>query len=452
MPSQPVDLLISARWIIPVIPQDTVYRDCALAVSGSKIIGLHPKVEAERLYCPRQRVELGNHALIPGLINCHGHLAMSLLRGYADDQPLETWLHEHIWPAEGRWVSEEFVRDGSELAMGEMLLSGTTCFSDMYFFPEQVAQAARQHGLRCQLAFPVINFPSAWARGGEENITKGLALRDAYKGDDLINVIFGPHAPYTVEERHFEIIATYANELDTAIQIHLHETQAEVDQAVANTGERPIARLHRLGLLTPNTQCVHMTAVNDDDIDLLADSGAHVIHCPKSNLKLASGFCPEHRLRNAGINVALGTDGAASNNNLDLFSEMHIASLLAKAVSGDAATLNAHGSLRMATLNGARALGIDAVTGSLEPGKAADLVAVDLSGIAREPLYNPVSQLVYTAVGHRISHVWVNGAAKVADGRLLTFSEQELAAKARQWRDRIAHEHSPQDASQRYSR
>jgi 5-methylthioadenosine/S-adenosylhomocysteine deaminase len=438
MPQQAVDLLVSARWIIPAVPDNATYKDCSLAIRDNKIIGLHPKAEADRLYLPTHRLDLDNHVLIPGLINCHGHLAMSLLRGYADDQPLDTWLQDHIWPAEGRWVSEEFVRDGAELAMAEMLMSGTTCFSDMYFFPEQVALAARQHGLRCQLAFPILNFPSAWARNGEEYISKGLALRDAYKGDDLVSVIFGPHAPYTVDDSLFEKVVTYANELDAGIQVHLHETQGEIDSAVAENGERPVARLHRLGVLTPNTQCVHMTAVNDDDIALLAASGAHVIHCPKSNLKLASGFCPEHRLRSAGINVALGTDGAASNNNLDLFSELNIAALLSKGVSGDASALDAHGSLRMATINGARALGMDSITGSLEAGKVADMVAVDLSGIAREPLYNPVSQLVYTAVGHRVSHVWVNGVAKVVDYQLLTFSEQELEAKARQWRDRIA--------------
>jgi 5-methylthioadenosine/S-adenosylhomocysteine deaminase len=437
MPPQAIDLLISARWIIPVIPDNAVYSDCALAVDGGRILGIHPAAEARRLYAPRETVALDSHALIPGLINAHGHLAMSLLRGYADDYPLDTWLKDHIWPAEGRWVGEEFVRDGAELAMAEMLKSGTTCFSDMYFFPEQVALAARQHGLRCQLAFPILNFPSAWARNGDEYISKGLALRDTYKADDLINVIFGPHAPYTVDDRYFDRIATYANELDTGIQIHLHETQAEVDEALAQSGERPIARLQRLGILTPNTQCVHMTAVNDDDIALLAASGAQVVHCPKSNLKLASGFCPEHRLREAGINVALGTDGAASNNSLDLFSEMVFASLLSKGLSGNAAALDTHASLRMATLNGARALGIDAITGSLEVGKAADLVAVDLGGISREPMYNPLSQLVHTPVGHRVSDVWVNGAAKVRHGQLQSFSEQELETKARQWRDRI---------------
>lgn len=437
MPQETVDLLINARWVIPVVPENSVYSDCAVVVDSSRIKGIYPRQEAERLYSARQRLDLDNHALIPGLVNAHGHLAMSLLRGYADDHPLDTWLKEHIWPAEGRWVSEEFVRDGAELAMAEMLKTGTTCFSDMYFFPEQVALVARQHGLRCQLAFPILDFPSAWARSGDDYISKGLELSDAYKADELINVAFGPHAPYSVDDRHFERVATYANELDAGIQIHLHETRGEVDDALARRGERPIARLQRLGVLTANTQCVHMTALDDSDIQLLADSGAHVIHCPKSNLKLASGFCPVHRLQEAGVNVALGSDGAASNNSLDLFSEMQVASLLAKGVGGDAAALDNHASLRMATLNGARALGIDHLTGSIEPGKAADLVAVDLSGITREPMYNPLSQLVHTPVGHRVSHVWINGAAKVLDGRLQSFSEPELAAKARQWRDRI---------------
>lgn len=437
MPQETVDLLINARWIIPVIPENVIYNDCTVVVDQCKIKGLYPKSEAKRLYSAHQEIDLDNHLLIPGLVNAHGHLAMTLLRGYADDLPLDSWLKDHIWPAEGRWVSEEFVRDGAELAMAEMLKSGTTCFSDMYFFPDQVALAAREHGLRCQLAFPILNFPSAWARDGDEYISKGLQLRDTYKGDELISVVFGPHAPYTVDDRYLERVATYANELDICVQIHLHETQGEVDEAVRLNGERPVARLHRLGLLTPNTQCVHMTALNDDDIRMIAEGRSHVIHCPKSNLKLASGFCQVKTLQDAGINLALGTDGAASNNSLDMFSEMQFASLLAKGVSGDASALNTHETLRMATLNGARALGLDSLIGSLEAGKAADMVALDMGGIAREPMYNPLSQLIYTSMGHRVSHVWINGAAKLANRQLTTFNEQLLATKARQWLDRI---------------
>ncbi|KJS04120.1 MAG: N-ethylammeline chlorohydrolase [Gammaproteobacteria bacterium BRH_c0] len=437
MSQETVDLLINARWIIPVIPENVVYSDCSLVVDGSKIKGLYPKIEAKRLFTARQEINLDNHVLMPGLVNAHGHLAMTLLRGYADDLPLDRWLEDHIWPAEARWVSEEFVRDGAELAMAEMLKSGTTCFSDMYFFPDQVALVAREHGLRCQLAFPILNFASAWARDGDEYISKGLQLRDTCKGDELINVVFGPHAPYTVDDRYLERVATYANELDICVQIHLHETQGEVDDAVALSGERPIARLQRLGLLTPNTQCVHMTALNDDDIRMITESRSQVIHCPKSNLKLASGFCPVKTLQDAGINVALGTDGAASNNSLDMFSEMQFASLLAKGVSGDASALDTHATLRMATLNGARALGLDGLIGSLEAGKSADIVALDMGGITTEPMYNPLSQLVYTAMGERVSHVWINGAAKLADRQLTTFNEQQLGAKARQWRDLI---------------
>lgn len=437
MPHETVDLLINARWIVPVIPENVVLNDCTVVVNQSKIKGLYPKSEAKRLYSARRVIDLDNHVLIPGLVNAHGHLAMSLLRGYADDLTLDSWLKDHIWPAEGRWVSEEFVREGAELAMAEMLKSGTTCFSDMYFFPQQVALAAREHGLRCQLAFPILNFPSAWARDGDEYISKGLQVRDEFKGDELINVVFGPHAPYSVDDRYLERVVTYANELDICIQIHLHETRAEVDDAVRQTGERPVARMHRLGLLTPNTQCVHMTALSDDDIRMVAETRAHVIHCPKSNLKLASGFCPVKTLQDAGINVALGTDGAASNNSLDMFSEMQFASLLEKGVSGDASALNTHQTLRMGTLNGARAMGLESLIGSLEAGKCADMVALDMGGIAREPMYNPLSQLIYTPMGHRVSHVWINGKAMVADQQLTTFNEQHLISKARQWRERI---------------
>ncbi|MAT52572.1 MAG: N-ethylammeline chlorohydrolase [Porticoccaceae bacterium] len=437
MPPETVDLLVNARWVLPVVPENALYSDCSLVVNQGRIVGLMPSAEARRRFHSRHTVDLDNHVLMPGLVNAHAHLAMSLFRGYADDLPLDVWLEQHIWPAEARWVGEEFCRTGAELAMAEMLRSGTTCFADMYFFPDQVAELAREHGLRCQLAFPILNFATAWARDGDDYIHKGLKVRDNFKDDELIRFAFGPHAPYTVDDRYLEKVVTYANELDTGVQIHLHETQAEVDDALSSTGQRPIERLHRLGLLTANTQCVHMSALTDSDIELLVDSRAHVIHCPRSNLKLGNGFCPTHWLLDKGVNVALGTDGAASNNSLDLFSEMQFAALLAKGQSGDPAVLDSHQALRMATLNGARALGMEDTIGSLEPGKAADMIAVDLSHLPQQPLYNPLSQLVYTHVCHRVSHAWIAGEQKVDNFELSGFEEHELAAKARQWRDRI---------------
>lgn len=438
MNAEAVDLLINARWVAPVVPENALYQDCSVAVRDGRIVDLQPRAEAGRRYRAGRELDLDNHLLIPGLVNSHGHAAMTLLRGYADDLPLERWLTESIWPAEGRWMSEEFVRDGTEIALAEMLKSGTTCFSDMYFFPNQTAAMAWQHGVRCQLTFPVIDFPSAWARDAEDYLHKGLALHDSYRDNDLVSIAFGPHAPHTVADTVLRKIAVIASELDAGIHIHLHETADEVEATVTQSGVRPLRRLHDMGLLTPNTQCVHMTQVDDEDIRLLAESGASVIHCPRSNLKLGSGFCPVEDLRRAGIPVALGTDGAASNNSLSMLAEMQMASLLAKGVSRDATALDCHRALAMATLEGARALGLGAVTGSIEAGKHADLVALDLGDIRHQPMYNPLSHLVYGHTGDRVSHVWINGKPLVADGALQTFNEHELASKARQWQQRIS--------------
>lgn len=438
MSVETADIQINAKWLIPVIPENTTFKDCSVVIRGDRLVDICPTAEANRRYRCRHIKDLGNHVLIPGLVNCHNHAGMTLLRGLADDYDLHTWLNDHIWPAEGQWVGEEFVRDGTNLAIAEMLHSGTTCFSDMYFFPDQVAEAARDAGIRCQIAFPILNFPTAWARDGDEYIHKGLALHDSYKAHPLIRVAFGPHAPYTVSDALFERVAIYANELDAGIQIHLHESRAEVEEAIKETGSRPINRLQDLGLLSANTQCVHMVAVNEDDIALVAQSKAHIVHCPKSNMKLGNGASPVAEMIARGVNVALGSDGAASNNSLDMFSEMQFAALLAKGTSGDASVLDAHQVLRMATINGARALGMEDTIGSIETGKAADLVAIDLSGLSQAPVYNPGSQLLYTQAGANVSHVWVAGKALVDNGKLTTVHEGEISAKASHWQRKIA--------------
>ncbi|MGD9662728.1 MAG: TRZ/ATZ family hydrolase [Porticoccaceae bacterium] len=438
MTPEAVDLVINARWIIPVIPENAVFTDCAVAVHNGAVVAICPKAEAGRRFAATQVVDLGNHALIPGLVNAHGHAAMTLFRGYADDLNLNSWLNDHIWPAETRWVSEEFVRDGAELAIAEMIKSGTTCFGDMYFFPDQVAEASRDLGMRSQVAFPIINFATAWARDGDDYIHKGLALRDNFKGNDLVTIAFGPHAPYTVDDRLFEKVVTYANELDAAIQVHLHETVFEVEDAIRSTGRKPIQRLMELGLLSANTQCVHMVALDAEDIDLIADSRAHVIHCPKSNMKLGNGSCPVTSLLNRGVNVALGTDGAASNNSLDMFAEMQFASLLAKGTNADPTALDVHQTLRMATINGARALGMENKIGSIEAGKSADLAAVDLSGIHQQPVYHPLSQLIYTQSGNNVSHVWIAGKQLLKNGELTHINEEALIARAQYWHKNLA--------------
>jgi 5-methylthioadenosine/S-adenosylhomocysteine deaminase len=308
----------------------------------------------------------------------------------------------------------------------------------MYFFPEAAAKAAFESGIRAQITFPVFDFPSAWGQGPDEYLSKGLALNDDYRSNELITIGFGPHAPYTVSDEPLQRIATIAEEMQAPIQIHLHETAFEVEESIKNTGKRPIQRLADLGLLSPLTQCVHMTQINEEDLELLKSTGAHIVHCPESNLKLASGFCPVDTLQQSGINVALGTDGAASNNDLDLLAELRTAALLAKGVSGNASALNAHQALRMATLNGAKAMGIDHLTGSLEAGKAADVIAIAFDELESLPLYNPASQLVYTQRSHRVTHSWVNGKCLMRDRQLQTLSEHEIITKAQRWQKKIA--------------
>ena len=437
-----VDTLIHPRWIVPVLPRGVVLEDYSLAISGSEISALIPRAEAATLRAA-QVVELPDHALLPGLVNTHGHAAMSLLRGYADDIPLMPWLEHYIWPAEGTHVDARFVRDGTELAIAEMLLSGTTTFSDMYFFPDACAAAAVDLGMRCQITFPILDFPTAWARDADEYISKGLRLRDDVKHQDLISIGFGAHAPYTVSPPNLQKVATLAAELDTAVQIHLHETAGEVLAAVEETGERPLDSLNAMGLLGPRTQCVHMTDLGEQDMTLLAATGAHVVHCPQSNMKLASGACPVSKLLDHGVNVALGTDSAASNNDLNLFSEMQSAALLAKLHSHDASALPAPDALYMATMGGARAMGLEQQIGSLEVGKQADLIAVDLSGPECQPLYHPLSQLVYSCNGSQVSHSWVAGNALMVRRELKHIDLSALLGRAAAWQQSISKTSNP---------
>lgn len=442
-PPQPADLVLSAAWVVPVVPGGAVYQNCACVIRHGRILALLPRAEAERRYQAAETLHLPDHLLMPGLVNAHGHAAMTLLRGLADDLPLQPWLEDHIWPTESRWLGADFVADGTRLAIAEMIASGTTCFADMYFYPATVAAVARHCGIRAQIAFPILDFATPWAATAEECRHQGLALHDEIRGDPLLRIAFGPHAPYTVGDDTFARIAVYAGEVDAAIHIHLHETAQEVADSLATHGERPIARLHRHGLLGPATQCVHFTQFVDGDLDLLATTEARVVHCPRSNLKLASGYCDVARLRAAGIPVALGSDGAASSNDLDLFTELRFAALLAKGLGGDATRLPAAVAIEMATLGGAIALGLDSEIGSLEPGKAADLIAVELTDPGALPLYNPLSQLAYTGSGSRVSHVWVQGRPLLRERRFLTLDFAAVTASARDWQTRIAATSAP---------
>ena len=430
---QNVDSLLHARWVIPVEPDDLVLEQHSVAITDGRIVALMPTEQAQQSYQAKVEHNLSEHALLPGLINAHTHASMSLMRGMADDLPLMTWLNDHIWPAEARWVSTEYVRAGAQLALAEMLRGGITCFNDMYFFPGVVAEAVRAAGMRAVLGLIVIEFPSAYARDADEYLSKGLELHDSLLNERLLHCALAPHAPYTVSGPTLQRIQQIAEIRDLPIHMHVHETAAEIEQWQQQHGQRPLHYLAELGLMSPQLAAVHMTQLLDAEIEQVAATGISVLHCPESNLKLASGFCPVARLLEADINVAIGTDGAASNNDLDMFGEMRVAAQLAKAVAGDAAALPAHTALRMATLNGAKALGIDQYTGSLEVGKDADIIAVDLSWPETQPVFNPVSQLVYACGRQQVSDVWVAGRQLLRQRELTTLDTVAILAQAQAW-------------------
>jgi 5-methylthioadenosine/S-adenosylhomocysteine deaminase len=434
---QPCDLVIEAGWVVPVEPHGVVLEDHAVVVSGGAIVAVLPRGEARANYDAAQTVKRPNAVLLPGLVNSHTHNPMTLMRGVADDLPLMPWLQEHVWPIEGAVMGPEFVADGVELAIAEMLRGGTTCCNENYFFPDVQAATYRRHGFRAMVGLPIIEFPSAWAATPAEYFDKGLEVHDNYRRDALVGIAFAPHAPYTVSDASFERIRMLADQLDVPVHCHVHETAHEVSEAVAKSGERPIARLDQLGLWTDRMIAVHMTQLTEAEIALSAERGVSVAHCPQSNLKLASGFCPAHALHQAGVNVALGTDGCASNNDLDMFDELRTAALLAKGVAMDATALDAATALRMATLGGAKALGLEAKIGSLEPGKRADITCVALDALETQPLYNAISQLVYACGRHQVCDVWIDGKARLAEGELVDWDVPVLKAKAKRWRERI---------------
>ncbi|MGH8110654.1 MAG: TRZ/ATZ family hydrolase [Rhodanobacteraceae bacterium] len=437
-PRRPVDLLISARWIVPVEPDRVVLEDHAVAIEDGAIIDVAPTHEAAAKYAPREQVDLGEHVLIPGLVNAHTHNAMTLMRGLADDLPLMAWLREHIWPVEARAIGPEFVRDGVELAIAEMLRGGTTCCNELYFFPDVQVSTYRAHGFRARVGLPIVEFPTAWAQTRDEYFDRALAVHDECRGDALVSTAFAPHAPYTVSDASFERIRTLADQLDVPVHLHLMETVQEVEDSVREHGLRPMQRLQKLGVVNDRLIAVHMTQVRDAEIELCAGAGVSVVHCPESNLKLASGFCPAEKLRRAGVNLALGTDGAASNNDLDMFGELRTAALLAKGVAADAAAFEDAFALRAATLNGARALQLDGRVGSIEAGKRADLVAVRMDEVETQPLYNVISHLAYATSRRQVSDVWIDGRRKLSDGSLVDFDVAGVLGKARRWRERIA--------------
>ncbi len=434
--------IIKPQWLLPVDQSFRLLKNTALIIEQDKIITLTPFDELTKLpgYASADIIELKNHCLMPGLINTHTHAAMSLLRGIADDLPLMEWLEGHIWPAEARFVDRQFIKDGVRLAVAEMMRGGTTCFNDMYFFPDVMAKTCQQMGMRATTGLIVLDFPTVWAQNADDYLGKAMTVIDEIKQYPLINAAFAPHAPYTVSDQPLEKVVMYSNELDIPVHMHIHETQFEVDEAVKNTGQRPLERLDQLGLLGPNLMAVHMTAVNELELERLAETGVNVVHCPESNLKLASGFCRIDRFMQQDINVSLGTDGAASNNDLDMFGEMRSAALLCKGVSGDASQCNAEQTIRMATINGAKALGLAEQIGSLEVGKQADCIAIDFSQLNTQPLYDPVSQLVNAANSLQVSNVWIAGQRKLADYQFSDIDAVEIIERAQSWQQKIKHD------------
>ena len=432
-----VDLAITAAFVIPVEPAGVLHGHTVLVDAGRIVAIAAPEV-AGRDYQPRTHIALPRHALLPGLVNAHTHSAMSLLRGIADDLHLDDWLRGHIWPREARFVTPEFVHDGVLLAANEMLTGGITCCNDMYFYPDAAARAYQAAGLRAVLGLPVLDFPTPYASDGDAYLQAGLAARDAFKHAPRLTWMMAPHAPYTVGDAMFAKIVTFARQLDLPIQTHLQETRGELEASLAATGETPLARLDRLGATGPGFVAIHAVHLGPGDRDRLAAQGCSVVHCPASNMKLASGIAPVTELVAAGVNVALGTDGAASNNRLDLFAEMRLASLIAKVATGDAAALPAAEALRMATIGGARALSLDDRIGSIVAGKEADLIAVDMGELADAPVYDPISHLVHVTSRERVTDVWVCGERIVCERRLTTVDVAALAGRVRLWQQKLA--------------
>ncbi|PCJ29312.1 MAG: N-ethylammeline chlorohydrolase [Gammaproteobacteria bacterium] len=432
-----VDLIIHARWVIPVDHKQSVLEHHAVVINDGHIVAILPQDKANSKYSAEDVQQLDQHCIMPGLINNHAHAAMSLFRGLADDLPLMTWLNDHIWPAEKEWLSDDFVEAGSELAIAEMIRGGTTCFNDMYFFPEATARVADQSGIRANLGMTIIDFPSAWAADVAEYLHKGQLLHDHYRHHARITTAYAPHAPYTVSDSTLEAVMTNAEEIDVPIHMHIHETADEINQSIEQYGVRPLERLKNLGLLSPRLIAVHMTQLTEQEIDWCAEAGVHIAHCPESNLKLASGFSPIAKMKQRGINITIGTDGAASNNDLDMFAEIRQAAILAKAVAQDASVIPAYEALEMATINAAKSLGIDEVTGSLKKGKAADLIAIDLSSLECQPYYDVVSQLVYATGRDKVSDVWVEGKQLLKNRTLTTLNEAKIIKNTQDWAEKI---------------
>lgn len=430
------DALIFARWIITVENDGEVLENHAIAIKNGKIADIVPAQQAAALTADTV-YHLDRHVVMPGLINLHGHSAMTLLRGLGDDKALMDWLNNTIWPAEGKHVRDEFVFDGSLIAMGEMIRSGTTTINDMYFYHGAMARAGLASGMRTFVGCSILEFPTNYGINADDYIEKGLAERREFLGEDKVTFTLAPHAPYTVSDATFKKVVTLAEQEDMLIHCHIHETADEVAGSVKEHHQRPLARLKALGMLSPRLIAAHMVHLNEEEIELTARHGVSVAHNPTSNMKLASGIAPVSKLLAAGVNVGIGTDGAASNNKLDMLADTRMAALLAKVGTLDPTAVPAATAIRMATLNGAKALNIEDRVGSVVKGKDADLIALDLSALETAPVFDPISHVAYAAGREQVSHAWVGGRCLMAGRELATLDEAELKTRAESWRARI---------------
>jgi len=434
---QIIDTLIHAAWLIPIEPINQVLKDYSLAIDKGKILDILPTQLASKKYISDQTLHLADQAVLPGFINAHTHSPMSLLRGIANDLALMDWLQNYVWPAEKKWLAEDFVYDGTQLALAEMIRGGTTCFNEHYFFPETISKVTNEVGLRACVGFTILDFPTNWSQNTDEAIAKGLKVCEQYKSHPLITIFFAPHAPYTLCDDSLKKIISLTNKLDIPNHIHVHESNEEINNSIKTYNQRPLKRLYELGILNSKTLLIHMVHTNDEDLAIVKKSGSHVVHCPESNLKLASGFFKIEPFQRHNINVALGTDSAASNNNLDMIGEMRTAALIAKCINNNPCTLTAAETLAMATINGAKALGLDSKIGSLKIGKFADIISINLKTLATAPVYDPIAQIVYASHCNDVTNVWVAGKQLLNNGNLTTINESEVLQKAKLWGQRI---------------
>lgn len=434
---QSIDQLIQAKWLIPCENDNEILKNHCLAISKGQIIDILPAEDAQKKYEAREVKHYPSHAIMPGFINSHTHTAMNVFRGLADDLELMDWLQNYIWPAETKFVSDELVYDASLLAIAEMIKSGTTCFNDMYFFIDATARAANDAGVRAGIGMTIINVPTAWAKTTDEYFKRSLEFLETYRNHDFIKPTIAPHSTYTLSHSDLEKVKTFRDEYQLKTNIHLQEAPSEMAYAKEHLKKRPLNLLDEIGLLDKDLIAIHMTQVNDEDFELLKKRQPSIVHCPESNLKLVCGLSPVDAFLKAGINVALGTDGAASNNDLDMISEMRTAAFIGKLKADDPKALPAHQVLQMATLNGAKALGLSDITGSLKIGKSADFIAIHLGEVETQPVYHAISQIVYAGSRHLVTDVWVHGKQLMKNRELLTLDEKELLQKAQSWGKKI---------------